>query len=141
MKPDNILIDQNGHLKLTDFGLSRIGFLGRRAKVGLSQSEIPSSSSGIESSSSTFKNDGPNSNNSQVTTLPFGRFAEGNQNSTGTQSVRGSMSFIAGEKEQAGSENTNDAAKAKNFVGTPDYLAPESILGLGQDAAVDWVSF
>jgi serine/threonine protein kinase len=27
----------------------------------------------------------------------------------------------------------------KNFVGTPDYLAPESILGIGTDAGVDWV--
>jgi serine/threonine-protein kinase RIM15 len=29
----------------------------------------------------------------------------------------------------------------RKFVGTPDYLAPETILGLrGDDAAVDWVS-
>lgn len=29
----------------------------------------------------------------------------------------------------------------QKFVGTPDYLAPETILGLrGDDAAVDWVS-
>lgn len=27
----------------------------------------------------------------------------------------------------------------KNFVGTPDYLAPESILGIGMDVGVDWV--
>ncbi|KAI8615490.1 kinase-like domain-containing protein, partial [Chytriomyces sp. MP71] len=58
LKPDNMLIDHNGHVKLTDFGLSRVGFLGRRAKGA--------------------------------------------------------------------------------FVGTPDYLAPESILGMGQDASVDW---
>lgn len=30
----------------------------------------------------------------------------------------------------------------QKFVGTPDYLAPETILGLGvDDAAVDWVRF
>ena len=30
----------------------------------------------------------------------------------------------------------------QKFVGTPDYLAPETILGLrGDDAGVDWVSF
>jgi hypothetical protein len=32
LKPDNLLIDHNGHLKLTDFGLSRIGFLDRRVQ-------------------------------------------------------------------------------------------------------------
>ena len=30
LKPDNLLIDQHGHLKLTNFGLSRIGPLGRQ---------------------------------------------------------------------------------------------------------------
>lgn len=30
----------------------------------------------------------------------------------------------------------------QKFVGTPDYLAPEAILGLrGDDAAVDWVTY
>ena len=32
MKPDNLLIDSHGHLKLTDFGLSRIGLLGRQTQ-------------------------------------------------------------------------------------------------------------
>lgn len=29
---------------------------------------------------------------------------------------------------------------ARKAVGTPDYLAPESILGTNQDSMVDWVS-
>ncbi|KAG2060427.1 hypothetical protein BDR06DRAFT_1002917 [Suillus hirtellus] len=32
LKPDNLLIDQHGHLKLTDFGLRRIGLLGRQTR-------------------------------------------------------------------------------------------------------------
>ncbi|RKP14675.1 kinase-like domain-containing protein, partial [Piptocephalis cylindrospora] len=66
LKPDNLLIDANGHLKLTDFGLSRLGFLNRRARV-----------------------------------------------------------------------SQGDAAPGP-VAGTPDYLAPESILGTGQDSMVDW---
>ncbi|KAK2593592.1 rim15, signal transduction response regulator [Conoideocrella luteorostrata] len=33
LKPDNLLIDQRGHLKLTDFGLSRMGLVGRQKRA------------------------------------------------------------------------------------------------------------
>ncbi|GAA97405.1 uncharacterized protein L969DRAFT_94460 [Mixia osmundae IAM 14324] len=33
LKPDNLLIDQRGHLRFSDFGLSKLGALGRQAKA------------------------------------------------------------------------------------------------------------
>jgi serine/threonine protein kinase len=72
-QPDNMLISQAGHIKLTDFGLSRIG-LNRKVK---------------ESSFVAMEED----------------YAQ--------------QLDLAGQKEEEGS-----------MPGTPDYLAPEILLGL-----------
>ncbi|KAJ3062036.1 hypothetical protein HDU99_005355, partial [Rhizoclosmatium hyalinum] len=134
LKPDNMLIDQNGHVKLTDFGLSRVGFLGRRAKGGILENwGLGSGPDGATGSPS-----------SQTAPFPFSQqlFAR-------SHGRRGSVSSTASLSSSADNtsapvlggrlaEHMENAGKEKAFVGTPDYLAPESILGMGQDASVDW---
>lgn len=178
LKPDNLLIDQHGHLKLTDFGLSRIGLLGRQHnQAGLgrsltrynSRSRPPSMDSSYLSSPLVYTHD--------LSTNPGGSYF--NQRTTSTSSRPGHSPYLpitddvseSGSSEpmsglHTGRNKINDSplqsfatelttdlrshsttsgggvasTGEQKFVGTPDYLAPETILGLrGDDEGVDWV--
>ncbi|CAH9072213.1 unnamed protein product [Cuscuta europaea] len=88
LKPDNLLIGPDGHIKLTDFGLSKVGLIN-------STDDLSSSS---------------------------GSSLLGNANLKAQPSIKR-------EKRQKNS-----------VVGTPDYLAPEILLGVGHGATADWWS-
>ncbi|GAB2224875.1 hypothetical protein Droror1_Dr00005653 [Drosera rotundifolia] len=87
LKPDNILIAPNGHIKLTDFGLSKIGLMNSTSNLYIAEDESNSSL------------------NAQ------------------TQNVN----------------RTRDESR-RSAVGTPDYLAPEILLGSDHGYAADWWS-
>jgi len=198
LKPDNLLIDQHGHLKLTDFGLSRIGLLGRQTREGdvLSErglrhrtryspySRPPSidaaymthTSHVTEAGGSYFSHRPPSG--PRMGSSPYVAPIDDVSESSGSESVpglfprRGGTVTVQGPQSsnyrssdsplqsfaselthelrqhassQASNTNTPSLTSGtppteKGFVGTPDYLAPETILGLrGNDAAVDWV--
>ncbi|ODV87789.1 hypothetical protein CANARDRAFT_183904, partial [[Candida] arabinofermentans NRRL YB-2248] len=180
LKPDNLLIDHNGHVKLTDFGLSRMGLVRRQdiksqdpiedafnstqktslvaIRRGLSVQPFSLSPSSplitpiTATSASTFDEldsplldafsrsralSNPSSGSASPLLRPLTR-------RTSTQ-----PSFVINNEDtqQQQSEITNYAlfnpqgsSETRKFVGTPDYLAPETVAGLGQDEASDWWS-
>ncbi|KKK24304.1 hypothetical protein AOCH_007527 [Aspergillus ochraceoroseus] len=227
LKPDNLLIDQTGHLKLTDFGLSRMGLVGRQKRVLksmneqgvdiLKQGSFPRATSIASSRSASFDFQGSGSPGSTplITPDPGGSMPQPsyfslNQNGLGRQTSRRASGY---RSDSGGSENLNaifrslslndqgEASSAfpvlssesvheeeeegqseagespylhplqptisnqvligtppqqsmmpplmalfdpddhnRRFVGTPDYLAPETINGVGQDEMGDWWS-
>ncbi|KAL6909483.1 hypothetical protein ACP4OV_001764 [Aristida adscensionis] len=93
LKPDNLLIAHDGHIKLTDFGLSKVGLI-----------------------NSTDDLSGP--------------------------AVSGTSLYGDDETHMNENEQMDPRARRQNrsAVGTPDYLAPEILLGTGHGASADWWS-
>ncbi|XP_016203432.1 probable serine/threonine protein kinase IREH1 [Arachis ipaensis] len=91
LKPDNLLIAHDGHIKLTDFGLSKVGLI-----------------------NSTDDLSGP--------------------------AVSGTSLLGEDEPNMSTSEHQRELRKKRSAVGTPDYLAPEILLGTGHGYTADWWS-
>mmetsp|Transcript_5702 Transcript_5702/g.7974 ORF Transcript_5702/g.7974 Transcript_5702/m.7974 type:complete len:872 (-) Transcript_5702:25-2640(-) len=110
IKPDNVLIASNGHIKLTDFGLSKVVLCNENESL-LQPKPSPTIMHSALDSSNGYD---PNAYDIEVDLS--------NKNQTQEQGERRSRKA------------------AYSYVGTPAYIAPEIILGSGHSYEVDWWS-
>ncbi|MCO5549852.1 hypothetical protein L7F22_003326 [Adiantum nelumboides] len=169
LKPENVLVREDGHIMLSDFDLSMKctvnPTLARVAEVAIEGSEgsaspslcgaaCVSASAAAASCILPLGCVSPCSVHPVASCLPMPRllhFPGSSRRRHNGSSTRSGSSKVRSGGRKAGIGPTQQplpelhaeptAARSMSFVGTHEYLAPEIILGEGHGSAVDWWTF
>jgi len=152
LKPDNMLINAEGHIKLTDFGLSRITVPDQNDMFSWHEYKVPSLAR-RHMSSRSGSNQQHQHHHPGTATGTAGTSSSALHTSTTQTSPQNSIHLNQHQQNPPflshGNSNNGTAsrissrrhrASSKALLGTPDYLAPELLLGIGHGSAVDWWS-
>ncbi|RHN40584.1 putative protein kinase AGC-RSK-2 family [Medicago truncatula] len=133
LKPENVLVRDNGHIMLSDFDLS--------LRCSVSPTLVKSSSAHITTTTTTtsiaiLDDEHAVQGCMQPSNFFFPRILPYKRNRK-SKSDFGLM--VGGRLPELMAEPTN--VRSMSFVGTHEYLAPEIVRGEGHGSAVDWWTF
>ncbi|MCH83696.1 protein kinase G11A-like, partial [Trifolium medium] len=131
LKPENLLVRDEGHIMLSDFDLS--------LRCSVCPTLVKSSSTHAASGSSSDY--GSILNDDQAATQPSTGFFPRILPSKKNRKAKSDFGLLVNGNRlpELMAEPTN--VRSMSFVGTHEYLAPEIIKGEGHGSAVDWWTF